>query len=332
MQFGPLQRREFVTLLGGALAAWPLAASAQQRERMRSIGVLMNRAADNPEGQDRLAAFQQGLQEAGWSVGRNVRIDTRWSEDNADLSAKYAAELVALAPDIILASGTLAVMALQHISRTSPIVFASVADPVGAGIVDSLAHPGGNATGFMNYEYNLAAKYLELLQEIAPSVTRVAIIRNAAHPAGIAQFGALQNAAPLLGVEVSPINVRDPSEIERLVAAFARLPNGGLIVTQTANFYRDLIIAVAARYKLPAVYGLRYDVIGGGLIAYGVDQVDQFRQAAAYVDRILKGEKPADLPVQAPTKYQLVINLRTAKALGLEIPPTLLARADEVIE
>ena len=214
----------------------------------------------------------------------------------------------------------------------SPIVFASVADPVGAGIVDSLAHPGGNATGFMNYEYNLAAKYLELLQEIAPSVTRVAIIRNAAHPAGIAQFGALQNAAPLLGVEVSPINVRDPSEIERLVAAFARLPNGGLIVTQTANFYRDLIIAVAARYKLPAVYGLRYDVIGGGLIAYGVDQVDQFRQAAAYVDRILKGEKPADLPVQASTKYQLVINLRTAKALGLEIPPTLLARADEVIE
>jgi len=328
-----MRRREFITLIGGAAAVWPLAAKAQQSERVRRIGVLMNRAADNPEGQDRLAAFHQGLQELGWGIGRNVRIDTRWSEDNADRSAKYAAELVALAPDIILASGTLAVTALQHISRTSPIVFASVADPVGAGIVDSLAHPGGNATGFMNYEYNLAAKYLELLQEIAPSVTRVVIIRNAAHPAGIAQFGALQNAAPLLGVEVSPINVRDPSEIERLVAAFARLPNGGLIVTQTANFYRgDLIIAVAARYKLPAVYGLRYDVIGGGLIAYGVDQVDQFRQAAAYVDRILKGEKPADLPVQAPTKYQLVINLRTAKALGLEIPPTLLARADEVIE
>jgi len=327
-----MRRREFITLIGGAAAVWPLAAKAQQSERVRRIGVLMNRAADNPEGQDRLAAFHQGLQELGWGIGRNVRIDTRWSEDNADRSAKYAAELVALAPDIILASGTLAVTALQHISRTSPIVFASVADPVGAGIVDSLAHPGGNATGFMNYEYNLAAKYLELLQEIAPSVTRVAIIRNAAHPAGIAQFGALQNAAPLLGVEVSPINVRDPSEIERLVAAFARLPNGGLIVTQTANFYRDLIIAVAARYKLPAVYCLRYDVIGGGLIAYGVDQVDQFRQAAAYVDRILKGEKPADLPVQAPTKYQLVINLRTAKALGLEIPPTLLARADEVIE
>ena len=327
-----MRRREFITLIGGAAAVWLLAAKAQQSERVRRIGVLMNRAADNPEGQDRLAAFHQGLQELGWGIGRNVRIDTRWSEDNADRSAKYAAELVALAPDIILASGTLAVTALQHISRTSPIVFASVADPVGAGIVDSLAHPGGNATGFMNYEYNLAAKYLELLQEIAPSVTRVVIIRNAAHPAGIAQFGALQNAAPLLGVEVSPINVRDPSEIERLVAAFARLPNGGLIVTQTANFYRDLIIAVAARYKLPAVYGLRYDVIGGGLIAYGVDQVDQFRQAAAYVDRILKGEKPADLPVQAPTKYQLVLNLKTAKALGLTVPPTLIARADEVIE
>ena len=245
-----MRRREFITLIGGAAAVWPLAAKAQQSERVRRIGVLMNRAADNPEGQDRLAAFHQGLQELGWGIGRNVRIDTRWSEDNADRSAKYAAELVALAPDIILASGTLAVTALQHISRTSPIVFASVADPVGAGIVDSLAHPGGNATGFMNYEYNLAAKYLELLQEIAPSVTRVVIIRNAAHPAGIAQFGALQNAAPLLGVEVSPINVRDPSEIERLVAAFARLPNGGLIVTQTANFYRDLIIAVAARYPL----------------------------------------------------------------------------------
>ena len=329
-----MKRREFITLLGGATAVWPLAAHAQQRERMRRVGVLMNRAPDNPEGQDRLAAFHQGLQELGWGVGRNVRIDTRWSEDNADRSAKYAAELVALAPDIILASGTLAVTALQHISRTSPIVFASVADPVGAGIVDSLAHPGGNATGFMNYEYNLAAKYLELLQEIAPSVTRVVIIRNAAHPAGIAQFGALQNAAPLLGVEVSPINVRDPSEIERLVAAFARLPNGGLIVTQNASatIYRDLIITLAARHKLPAVYTLRYDVTGGGLLSYGPDIVDQFRQAAAYVDRILKGAKPADLPVQAPTKYQLVINVKTAKTLGIELPPTLLARADEVIE
>jgi putative tryptophan/tyrosine transport system substrate-binding protein len=326
-----MRRRDFVTVLGAA-AAWPLAARAQQSERVRRIGVLMNRAADNPEGQDRLVAFHQGLQELGWRIGHNVRIDTRWSADNADQSAKYAAELVALAPDIVLASGTLAVTALQHISRTLPIVFAAVADPVGASIVDSLAHPGGNVTGFMNFEYNLAAKYLELLKEIAPWVTRVAIIRNAANPAGIATFGALQNAARSLGVETSPVNVRDAREIERSVEAFARFPNGGLVVTQTANFYRDLTIAVAARHKLPAVYGLRYDAAGGGLISYGPDIVDQFRQASGYVDRILKGEKPADLPVQAPTKYQLVINLKTAKALGLEVPPTLLARADEVIE
>jgi putative ABC transport system substrate-binding protein len=301
---------------------------------MRSIGVLMNRAADNPEGQDRLAAFQQGLQEAGWSVGRNVRIDTRWSEDNADLSAKYAAELVALAPDIILASGTLAVMALQHINRTLPIVFASVADPVGAGIVDSLAHPGGNATGFMIYEYSLAAKWLEFLKQIAPSVTRVAVVRNAANPAGIAQFSTIQNAAQSLGVEVSPVNVRAPDQIERDIAAFARSPNGGLIVMQSASatIYRALIIAVVARYKLPAVYGLRYDVAGGGLISYGADIVDQFRQAATYVDRILQGKNPADLPVQAPTKYQLTINLKTAKALGLTVPDKLLGIADEVIE
>jgi putative tryptophan/tyrosine transport system substrate-binding protein len=324
-------RRKFITLLGGAVA-WPLGARGQQPERMRRIGVLMNRAADNPEGQDRLAAFQQGLQESGRGVGRNVRIDTRWSEDNADRSAKYAAELVALAPDTILASGTLAVTALRHINRTLPIVFAAVADPVGAGIVDSLAHPGGNATGFMIYEYNLPAKYLELLKEIAPSVKRVAIIRNAANPGGLAIFGALQNAAQSLGLEASPVNVRDAREIERSVAAFARSPNGGLIVTQTANFHRDLIITLAARHKLPAIYGLRYDVTGGGLLSYGPDIVDQFRQAAGYVDRILKGEKPADLPVQAPTKYDLVLNLKTAKALGLEVPPTLLARADEVIE
>jgi putative tryptophan/tyrosine transport system substrate-binding protein len=328
-----MRRRDFITLLGAA-AAWPLAARAQQGERMRRIGVLMNRAADIPEGQDRLAAFHQGLQELGWRIGHNVRIDTRWSADNADQSAKYAAELVALAPDIVLASGTLAVTALQHISRTLPIVFASVADPVGAGIVDSLAHPGGNATGFMNYEYNLAAKYLELLKEIAPSVNRVAIIRNAANPAGLATFGTLQNAARSFGVEVSPINVRDAREIESTVAAFARSPNGGLIVTQSASatIYRDLIITLAARHKLPAVYGLRYDVTGGGLISYGPDIVDQFRQAGGYIDRILKGEKPADLPVQAPTKYQLVLNLKTAKALGLDVPDTLLARADEVIE
>jgi putative ABC transport system substrate-binding protein len=325
-------RRQFITLLGGAVVAWPRRLRAQQPERLRRIGILMNRAADNPEGQDRLAAFHQGLQELGWGVGRNVRIETRWSEDNADQSVKHAAELVALAPDIILASGTLAVTGLQHISRTLPIVFAAVADPVGAGIVDSLAHPGGNATGFMIYEYNLSAKYLELLKEIAPRVTRVAIIRNAANPAGVAQFGALQNAARSLGVEASPINLRDAREIERNVEAFARSPNGGLIVTQTASFYRDLIIAAAARHKLPAVYPLRYDAIGGGLISYGPDVVDQFRQAAAYVDRILKGEKPGDLPVQAPTKYELVINLKTAKALSLTLPDSLLARAHEVIE
>jgi putative tryptophan/tyrosine transport system substrate-binding protein len=329
-----VKRRAFLTLLGGAAAAWPLAAHAQQPERPRRIGILMNRASDNPEGQDRLAAFHQGLQELGWGVGRNVRMEIRWTEDNADQTVKHAAGLVALAPDIVLASGTLAVTALQHISRALPIVFASVADPVGAGIVDSLAHPGGNATGFMIYEYNLGAKWMELLKEIAPRVTRVAIIRNAANPAGVAQFAALQNAAQSLGVQASPINVRDAQEIERSVEAFARSPNGGLVVTQSASatVYRDVIIAAAARHELPAVYALRYDATGGGLISYGPDIVDQFRQAAAYVDRVLKGEKPADLPVQAPTKYELTINLKTAKALGITMPDSLLARADEVIE
>jgi putative ABC transport system substrate-binding protein len=329
-----MKRREFITLLGGGVAAWPLAARAQQLERPRRIGVLMNRAADNPEGQDRLAAFHQGLQELSWNVGRNVRIDTRWSEDNADGSAKYAAELLALTPDVILASGTLAVTALQHINHTLPIVFAAVADPVGAGFVDSLARPGGNATGFMAYEYGFAAKWLELLKEIAPSVTRVGVIRYAANPAGIAAFSAIQNAAQSLGLLVSPINVRDPREIERSVAAFARSPNGGLVVTQTASatLHRDVIIAVAARQKLPAVYGNRYDVTTGGLMSYAPDIVDQFRQTAGYVDRILKGAKPAEMPVQAPTKYQLMINLKTAKALGLTVPDTLLARADELIE
>jgi len=327
-------RRELLAALGGAAAAWPRGAHAQQPERMRRIGVLMNRAPQNPEGQDRLAAFHQGLQELGWGIGRNVRIETRWSEDIADESVKQAAGLVALAPDIVLASGTLAVTALQRISRTLPIVFAAVGDPVGAGIVDSLAHPGGNATGFMLYEFNFSAKYLELLKEIAPRVTRVAIIRNAANPTGIGQFGALQNAAQLLGVAASPINVRDAREIEHSVEAFARSPNGGLVVTQSASatVYRDVIIAVAARHKLPAVYALRYNATAGGLISYGPDVVDQFRQAAAYVDRVLKGAKPADLPVQAPTKYELVINLKTANALGLTVPDSLLARADEVIE
>jgi putative tryptophan/tyrosine transport system substrate-binding protein len=326
-----MKRRAFILALGGA-AAWPLAAEAQQPERVRRIGVLMNRRADNPEGQDRLAAFHKGLQQLGWSVGRNVRIDTRWGEDDADRERKYAAELVGLAPDIVLASGTIAVAALQDITRTLPIVFAAVTDPVAAGFVDNLASPGGNATGFMIYEFSLGAKWLELLKEIAPGVARVGFVRNAANPAGIAQFAALQNAAQSLGLEVVPVNLRDPDEFERQIAAFARSPNCGLIVSTTTNFHRGLTIKVAERHKLPAVYGGRYDVIGGGLIAYGVDVVDQFRQAAAYVDRILRGEKPAHLPVQAPAKYQLLINLKTARALGVEVSPALLARADELIE
>jgi putative tryptophan/tyrosine transport system substrate-binding protein len=328
-------RREFIVALCSAAAAWPLAARAQQPERVRRIGVLMNRAADNPEGQERLAAFHQGLQELGWSVGRNVRIDTRWGEDNTERERKYAAELVALAPDVIFASGTLSVAALQTVSRTLPIVFVGVTDPVGAGFVNSLPRPGGNATGFMIYEYSMSAKWLELLKQIAPSVTRVAVIRNFDNPAALAVFGVIQNAAQSLAVEVSPINVSvgDAGEFERIVAAFARSPNGGLVVTQTASaVQRDLIITVAARYKLPAVYSQSYDVNSGGLISYGTNVVGHCRQAASYVDRILKGEKPADLPVQAPTKYQLVINLKTANVLGLDVPPTLLALADEVIE
>jgi putative ABC transport system substrate-binding protein len=327
-----MKRREFITLLGGA-AAWPLAAHAQQADRVRRIGVLMNRTVDDAHGQARLAALRQALQQLGWSDGRNVRIDIRWGEDDVDRERKAAVELVALVPDIVVASGTLSVAALQYISRTLPIVFAAVADPVGAGFVDSLARPGGNATGFMIYEYSLSVKWLELLKQIAPSVTRAAILRNPANPMGIASFSAIQGAAPSFGVEVSPVSVRDAGEIERAIAAFARSPNGGLIVTPTAvSAHRDLIIALAGQFKLPAVYTISYMVTGGGLISYGPDLVDQFRQAAGYVDRILRGEKPADLPVQAPTKYELVINLKTAKALGLTVPDSLLARADEVIE
>ena len=326
-------RRELIMLLGGSAAAWPLTAGAQQPAPTRRIGVLMNRAADAPEGQARLAAFLRGLQAFGWNDGRNVRIETRWGEDDFDLERRYAAELVALAPDVILASGTLSVAAVQRISRTLPIVFAAVTDPVGAGFVEKLARPGGNATGFMIYEYSLSGKWLELLKQIAPSVTRVAVIRNPDNPAGIAVFGAIQLAAQPLGIDVSPVNVRDAGEIERQVAAFARSPNGGLIVSPTASsVHRKLIVALAAQHKLPAVYALDYDATAGGLLSYGPDLVDQFQWTAGYVDRILKGEKPADLPVQAPTKYKLVINLKTAKALGLEAPPMLLVRADEVIE
>jgi putative ABC transport system substrate-binding protein len=328
-----MKRREFITLLGGA-AMCPLVARAQQPDRMRRIGVLMNRAADNPEGQTRFAAFLQGLQEAGWAVGRNARIDIRWGADDVDLERKYAAELVALIPDIILAGGTVSVAAVQQASRTVPIVFAAVADPVGGGFVDSLARPGGNVTGFMAYEYSLSGKLLELLKEVAPGVKRAAVLRYAANPSGIGQFGAIQAVAPSLGVEVSAVNARDAGEIERSIAAFARSANGGLVVTTTATatVHRDLIIMLAAQHKLPAVYGNRFDVTGGGLISYGPDFVDQYRRAAGYVDRILHGQKPADLPVQAPVKYELVINMKTAMALGLDVPDSVLARADEVIE
>ena len=296
--------------------------------------MLTGLAANDPEGQARMTAFLQGLEESGWSVGRNVRIDIRWSAGNADDTRKYAAELVALAPDIILASTTPAVAALLQATRTIPIVFTVVADPVGAGFVDSLARPGGNATGFITFEYGLAAKWPELLKEIAPGTTRAAVLRDPAITAGIGQFAAIQTAAPSLGMEIVPVNVRDPGEIERGVAAFARVPNGGVIVTGSPllALHRNLIIMLTARYKLPAVYSTRYFAADGGLMAYGSDLVGQHRPAARYVDRILKGEKPADLPVQVPTKYELVINLKTAKSLGLEVPATLLARADEVIE
>jgi putative ABC transport system substrate-binding protein len=294
----------------------------------------MNRAADDAEGKARIAAFKQALQQLGWNDGRNVRIDIRWGEDKIALERKYAAELIALAPDIILASGTLSMTALQGASQTLPIVFAAVTDPIGAGFVESLARPGANVTGFMIYEYSLGGKWLELLKEIAPSVKRVAILRDPTNPAGIALFGAIRATAQSLGVEVSPVDTRSAGEIERAVAAFAQAANGGLIVTPNASVsvQRDLIVGLAAQHKLPAVYPFHYNVTGGGLVSYGPDLIDQFRHAAGYVDRILKGEKPADLPVQAPTKYELVINLTTAKALGLNVPNTLIGRADEVIE
>jgi putative ABC transport system substrate-binding protein len=329
-----MKRREFTTLLGGAAVEWPLAARAQQPDRMRRIGVLLNVAADDPEAPARVGAFSQGLAELGWTIGRNVRIDYRWYAGNADAARKYAAESVALAPDVILASGTLGVTAVQQLTRPVPIVFTLVADPVGAGVVNSLARPGGNATGFMLYEYSLSGKWLELLKQIAPRMTRAAVLRDQTNPAGIAQFGAIQAVAPSLGVQVSPVNVRNANEIESGIATFARTANGGLIVTGSAiaTIHHPLITKLAAQYRLPAIYSNRLSVAGGALISYGPDRVDQYRRAASYVDRILKGEKPADLPVQAPTKYELVVNLKTAKALGLTVPDSLLARADEVIE
>jgi putative tryptophan/tyrosine transport system substrate-binding protein len=328
-----VKRREFIAGLGGA-ATWPIVGRAQQPERMRRIGVLLNLAADDPEAQARIVAFGQGLQELGWIVGRNMRLDTRWAPGDADRIRKHAVELVALAPDVILTGGAPALASLLQATRTVPIVFAVVPDPVGAGFVDSLARPGGNATGFVGYEFGFAGKWLELLKQIAPGVTRAAVIRDPAISVGVGQWGAIQTAAAAFGVEVSTVNMRDATEIERAIAAFARSPDGGLILTTSglALVHRDLIITLAARYHLPAIYPFRFLAVSGGLISYGVDIYDQYRRAASYVDRILKGEKPADLPVQAPTKYELVINLKTAKALGLDVPHSLLARADEVIE
>jgi len=327
-----VKRREFITLLSGAAAAWPLAARAQQREPMRRIGFLWSTfAADDPDGQARGNAFVQGLQQLGWSVGRNLRIDYRWGLGDADRIRRGAEELVALSPDALFAAGGPAAGALQQATRSLPIVFANVPDPVGSGYVDNLARPGGNITGFMNIEYGQSGKWLELLKQIAPHVTRVAVLRSLQAGEGQSQFAAIQAVAPLFGVEISPINIRSAAEIELAVTDFARAPNGGLIAT-FGVIQRDLVIALAARHGLPAVYFARNFVTNGGLIGYGPDLVDLYRRSAGYVDRILKSEKPADLPVQAPTKYELVINLKTAKALGLDVPATLLARADEVIE
>ena len=328
-----MKRRDVMAVVGAA-AAWPLAARAQQSERVRRIGVLTNLAADDPEGQVRNTAFAQALAQLGWTVGQNLRIEHRWAAGDAERIRKYAAELVALAPDVMLATGAAGVGPLLQATPTVPVVFVLVPDPVGAGFVDSLARPGGNATGFVQFDYAISGKWLELLKEIALGVTRVAVLRDPATTAGQGQIGAIQAMAPSFGVEVTPVNVRDSGEIEHAIATFARTSRDGLIVTASALtvFHRDLIVTLAARYKLPTVYFQRIFVASGGLISYGAHVVDQYRRAAGYVDRILKGEKPADLPVQAPTKFELVVNLKTAKALGLELPSTLLARADEVIE
>jgi putative tryptophan/tyrosine transport system substrate-binding protein len=329
-----MQRREFIAALGSAVA-WPLVAHAQQAEHVRRLGVLMNLTADDPVAKARIGTLQQGLQQLGWIERRNLQVDYRWTAGGDDELRRYATELVALAPDVILGTGSPPVVALRRATRTVPIVFVLVADPVGAGFVESLARPSGNATGFTPFEYGVGAKWLELIREIVPNVKRVAVLREASNPGGIGMFVAIQSAALPLGIELRPIDGGSgSSEIERGVAAFAREPGGALIVTATpmANIHRDLIIALAARHRLPAIYGFRFHVEQGGLIAYAPDQLEQYRQAASYVDRILKGEKPGDLPVQAPTKYELVINLKTAKALGLTVPQSLLARADEVIE
>jgi putative ABC transport system substrate-binding protein len=327
-----MRRREFITLLGGA-TAWPFAARAQP-ERLRRIGVLMSSAQDDAESKARITAFLGVLEQWGWTDGRNVRIDIRWGAGDPKRIHGYAGELVAITPDVILATGSATLGPLLQATRVVPIVFVIVPDPVGAGFVDSLAKPGGNATGFLMFEYSLAGKWLELLKEISPGIARVAVLRDPSITAGIGQFGAIQAVAPSMGMEVLPVNMRDASEIEHAIAAFAHSPNSGLIVTASALavVHRDLIVALAANHKLPSVYFDRFFVVAGGLVSYGPDFADQYRRAASYVDRILKGEKPAELPVQAPTKYEIVINLKTAKALGIEITPALLGRADEVIE
>jgi putative ABC transport system substrate-binding protein len=329
-----MQRRTFITLFAGAAVARPFATRAQQAERMRRIGVLVGVAADDPEGQARLTIFVQALQQLGWIDGHNMRIDVRWGAVDADRYRKYAEELVALAPDVILAGSSAALAPLQQATRSVPIVFAGVADPVGGGYVDSLARPGGNVTGFALFEYGIAGKWLELLTQIAPAVTRAAVMRDPAISLGIGQWAVVQAMAPSTGVDLSLVNMRDAGEIERDVAAFARSSNGGLIVTAGpwGTVHRELIISLAARHKLPAVYFERFFVTGGGLISYGPHMIDQYQRAAGYVDRMLKGEKAADLPVQVPTTYELAINLKTAKALGLTVPPSVLARANEVIE
>ncbi|MGB9044196.1 MAG: ABC transporter substrate-binding protein [Pseudolabrys sp.] len=329
-----MKRREFVALLGGTAVAWPLKARAQKGEKVRRIAILLPATSDDPEFQARVGALRQGLQQLGWSIGRNVRIDTRWATANANDIRKHASELALQAPDIIVAHGTSTVRPMLQATQTIPIVFPVAADPVGAGLVDSLARPGGNVTGFMVNDYSISGKWLELLQQISPSLNRVAVLRDPTQGSGTSEFAVIQAMAPSLRVEVNAVNVRDPAEIERAVAAFADASKGGLIVTSggSAIIHCDLIIHLAAQRKLPAVYFEHLFVAAGGLMSYGASEIDQYRQAASYVDRILKGEKPADLPVQAPTKYELAINIKTAKEIGLAVPPTLLARADEVIE
>ena len=328
-----MRRREFVTLFGGAAVAWPLVARAQQPERVRRVGILNILGSDDPEAQTRTTVFEQTLQQLGWTVGRDLKIETRQVGNDLDRIRRYAAELVALAPDVILSIGSLPIAALQQATRTIPIVFVNAPDPVGAGFVESMAHPGGNITGFSNFEYSMSGKWAELLKQIAPNVTRALVLRDPTSAGGIGQFAAVRSVAQSLGVELTPVNVRDTDEIERTVAAFTRSGNGGVIVTTGGTgARRKLIISLAARHKLPSVYPYRYYAVDGGLITYGPNSSDQFRRAAGYVDRILKGEQPADMPVQAPTKYELVVNLKTAKALGLTIPQSLLATADEVIE